>query len=58
MSGTPDLSPELADLHIIGANLHEVLGRMARKLAGTADGNAHRRTDGHYSACAKIHASV
>jgi hypothetical protein len=35
MSGNTDIREELAVLRVIGGNLRETLGRMARKLAGT-----------------------
>ena len=37
MSGKPDISDELAALRVIGGELHEILGRISRKLAGTAE---------------------
>jgi hypothetical protein len=37
MSSKTDISEELAALRVIGADLHEILARMAGKLAGTAE---------------------
>jgi len=37
MTGKPDISAELTALRVIGASLHQTLGQMARKLAGTSE---------------------